>query len=75
MSLVDASALRLDPRITGTPESTKYFELIADPNGPVAKAVENGAAISSIFVTRHSELIPQPPQLLPDQLIELSAHL
>src|SRR2546427_3837561 len=36
------SSLRLPPRITGTPSSTKYLELIFEPNGPATHEFGSG---------------------------------
>src|SRR4051812_43143896 len=40
------SSLRFRPRTTGTPSSTKYLELIFEPNGPATHELGSGDLIS-----------------------------
>src|SRR5882762_5493428 len=57
--------------MTGVPDSTKNFELIADPKGPVANAFGAGDFSSSIVSSSHSLTIPKLLQVGGNGCVEL----
>src|ERR1700730_2760059 len=59
ISRIPTSWLRLLPRITGTPLSAKKREPMADPKGPVAKALGADDFRSFTVHSVHSAVIPK----------------